>query len=94
MPPRHLTDDPTDRHEEDLLSLIPRDRRQVYDARNLVEMVLDQESFFEISPRYGRARLTGLGRVNGFPVGVMANNPRHNGGATDVAAGNKVIRLL
>ena len=57
-------------------------------------MVLDQGSFFEISPRYGRARLTGLGRVNGFPVGVMANNPRHHGGATDVAAGNKVIRLL
>ncbi len=94
MPPRRLTNDPADRNEEDLLSLIPRDRRQVYDARKLVELVLDQGSFFEISPHYGRARLTGLGRINGFPVGVMANNPRHNGGSTDVAAGNKVIRLL
>ena len=56
--------------------------------------MLDKDSFFEIGPLYGRARITGLGRVNGYPVGVMANNPKHRGGSTDVAAGNKVIRLL
>ena len=94
MAPRASTDDPFDRTEEALLSLMPKDRRQVYDAHKLIEAVLDVGTFFEIAPRYGRARITGLGRLNGFPVGVMSNNPRHNGGSTDVAAGNKVMRLL
>ena len=55
---------------------------------------MDADSFFEIAPLYGKARVTGLARLNGYPVGIMANNPRQKGGSTDVAAGNKVIRLI
>ncbi len=94
LPPRVATDDPVDRRDETLASVIPRDRRAVYDAHRVLEAVLDRDSFFEISPRYGAARVTGLARVDGYPVGVMANNPRHKGGTTDVAAGSKVIRLI
>lgn len=94
MAPRAEPCDDPARRDEELLSLVPRDRRKVYDGHAILEHVLDQESFFEIGPLYGRARITGLGRVNGYPVGVMANNPKHRGGSTDVAAGNKVIRLL
>ncbi|MEE8043319.1 MAG: carboxyl transferase domain-containing protein [Pseudomonadales bacterium] len=94
MAPRAEPHDDPERRDEELLSLIPRDRRKVYDGHAILEHVLDKESFFEIGPLYGRARITGLGRVNGYPVGVMANNPKHRGGSTDVAAGNKVIRLL
>jgi methylmalonyl-CoA decarboxylase subunit alpha len=94
MAPRGPCDDPPDRREESLLSLIPRDRRKPFDTHALLDAVLDRGSFFEMSPLYGRARITGLGRVNGYPVGVMANNPVHLGGSTDVAAGNKVIRLI
>jgi acetyl-CoA carboxylase carboxyltransferase component len=54
---------------------------------------VDRGSFFEIAPFYGRARITGLGRLNGYPVGVMANNPMF-GAATDVSAGEKVMRLI
>ncbi len=60
----------------------------------MIRLVVDRDSFFEIAPLYGRSRITGLARLNGYPVGVMANNPRHHGGATDVAAGNKVMRLI
>ena len=94
MPPRGATSDPVDRREEALLSVIPRNPRQVYEPREIINGVVDQESFFEIAPLYGRARVTGLARLNGFPVGVMANNPRQRGGSTDVAAGNKVMRLI
>ena len=94
MAPRAPCDDPAGRTEEKLLELIPRDRRQVYSTHALVNAVLDTGSFFEISPRYGRARVVGLGRLDGYAVGVMANNPKFSGGATDVAAGNKVMRLL
>ena len=94
LPPRQACDDPVGREDEALLSIMPKDRRKTYNVSQLVNAVLDRDSFFEISPRYGRARMTGLGRLNGYPIGVMANNPRFNGGATDVAAGNKVMRLL
>lgn len=79
---------------EDLRSVVPEDRRQPFDVRVLLGAVLDEGSFFEIAPDYGTSRVTGLARVDGYPVGVMANNPKRLGGATDVTAGDKVIRLI
>jgi acetyl-CoA carboxylase carboxyltransferase component len=87
------TDDPQ-RREESLLSVVPRDRRVPYDAHEIVNAVVDRGSLFEIAPLFGRSRITGLARIDGYPVGVMANNPAVMGGTTDISAGEKVIRLL
>ena len=92
--PRIETNDDPDRADEYLLSAIPKDRRKVYKVKEIIEAIVDNESFFEIAPLYGRARVTGLARINGYPVAIMANNPRHRGGSTDVAAGRKVMRYL
>ena len=86
-------DDPQ-RREESLLSVVPRDRRRPFDAHDIIDATVDIDSFFEIAPDFARARITGLARVNGYPVGIMANNPMHSGGTTDVSAGEKVIRLI
>ncbi len=94
MAPRSEPADSPDRREEQLLSLIPRDRRRVFDPYRLLQLVLDRDSFFEVQPLYGRSRITGLARVNGYPVGVMINNSRHLGGSMDRAAGEKTARLL
>jgi methylmalonyl-CoA decarboxylase subunit alpha len=94
MPPRSVSEDNIDRREEELLSIVPRSGKKAYDARCILNHVLDQGSFFEISPYFGRSRITGLARMNGYCTGVMINNPSHFGGATDVAAGEKVIRLI
>ncbi len=94
MAPRVECDDDPNRKEENLLSIIPRDKRRVYDPRPILDAVLDKGSFFEITPHYGLSRIVGLARLNGYPTGVMINNPRHLGGAMDVAAGVKVIRFL
>ncbi len=94
LPPRGERRDPTDRRDEELLSIVPRGRRTPYDPRKIVRSVVDAESFFEIAPFFGRSRVTGLARVDGYPVGVMANNPMGSGGSTDVAGGEKVIRLI
>jgi len=94
LPPRGPVDDDPERRDEALLSLIPRDRRRPYSAHRLIASVVDRGSLFEIAPLYGRARVTGLARVNGYPVGVMANNPAYFGGTTDNDAGEKVIRLI
>ena len=94
LPPRVEPSDDPNRRDERLRRLVPRDRRRAYDGHKAINSVVDQGSFFEIAPFYGRARITGLARINGYSVGVMANNPIHAGGSTDVAAGEKVIRLI
>ncbi|MFP6806311.1 MAG: carboxyl transferase domain-containing protein [Pseudomonadales bacterium] len=93
-PPRIETGDDPKRADESLLTAIPKDRRKTYKVHKIIDAIVDKSSFFEIAPLFGRARVTGLARINGYPVGLMANNSRHRGGSTDVAAGKKVMRLL
>jgi acetyl-CoA carboxylase carboxyltransferase component len=94
MPPRNEPTDDPNRREEALLSVIPHNRRKIYDPYRVLKLVLDHDSLFEITPLYGRSRITALARVNGYPVGVMINNPMFLGGSMDVAAGTKVIRFI
>src|SRR5438874_1435806 len=70
VPPRRPPDDDPGRREEALLSIIPRNRRRGYDVRRLLALVLDRDSFFEIGHGYGRPLVTGLARLDGYPVGV------------------------
>ena len=93
-PPVITPEDDPGRREESLIGAVPRNRRRIYEPRRILDAVLDKDSFFEIGPYYGRARVTGLARVNGYPVGVMANHPKFNGGSMDIAAGEKTIRLI
>jgi len=93
-PPRFESGDCVNRREEELISMIPRDRRRTYDVRRILTAIVDRDSFFEIGFYYGRPLVTGLARLNGYPVGVMANDPRHGGGAPNAAACDKMIRLV
>jgi acetyl-CoA carboxylase carboxyltransferase component len=94
MPPQVDIGDDPGRADESLLSAVPVNPRQTYKIHRVIDAVVDQGSFFEISPGYGRSRVIGLARLGGYPCGVMANNNRHKGGSTDVASGSKVMRLL
>lgn len=94
LPPRTEPTDDRNRREEGLLSVIPRNSRKPYNPHDILNMVLDRDSFFEIAPHYGRSRVTGLARVNGYPVGAMINDPRHLGGSLDTTAGDKIIRFM
>ena len=94
MAPYEEPDDDPERREESLLSLVPRDTHLPYDAHEAIDAVVDKGSFFEIAPNYARNRITGLARVNGYPVGIMANNKEVMGGTTDIKGGDKVIRFL
>jgi acetyl-CoA carboxylase carboxyltransferase component len=57
------------RAEEELLSVVPRERRRAYKIRRVIELVLDRGSFFELAPLFGRSQVTGLARIAGHPVG-------------------------
>lgn len=94
IPPRVESSDDVNRREDELLSIIPRNRRRPYNPYQILKCVLDHDSFFEITPFYGKSRITGLARVYGYPVGVMIDNPNHLGGSMDVAAGLKAIRFM
>jgi len=94
IPPRANPSDDPARREEELISIIPRDRRRSYDVRRILKLVFDRDSFFEIGFYYGRPVVGGLARLNGFPVGVIANDPKQGGGAPNAAACDKMIRLV
>ena len=94
LPPRIDSGDPPDRREEDLLTIIPRDRRKVYKSRRILEMVLDQGSLLEIAPNFGRSVVTCLARINGYAVGVITNDPYHNGGGLNRPAAEKMESFI
>ncbi len=94
VPPYVKPDDETSRREEELISIVPRSRRQGYDARRIVECVIDLGSFFEIAPGFGPSLITGFARLDGFPVGVMANDPYFIGGSLDAAASDKMVKFV
>jgi acetyl-CoA carboxylase carboxyltransferase component len=86
-------DDP-ERREEFLLEVIPRERRKVYAMRKIVKAIFDRDSFFEMTRGYGRGQITGLARLAGHPVGVLANDPHFYAGSMDAEGALKVRRFV
>ena len=88
-------DDPADRREEELLTLIPRSRTATFDARKAIRLMADKDSFFEIGPHWGTDQIVGLIRMNGRPMGVLASDSRHlNGGALTADGCDKLKRHI
>ena len=87
------TDDPG-RREDWLIGAVPKDRRQVYKIRKIIDAVVDRDSFFEIGRLHGRSAVTGLARLDGWPVAVLAGDPYHYGGAWSAEASHKVTRFV
>ena len=88
------TGDPADRREEALLSLVPRGEKDVYSMRRALEMVCDKGTVFEIGRNWGRACITALARLDGWPVMVLASDPSFLGGSWDAKTSEKVERWV
>ncbi|UCU93891.1 acyl-CoA carboxylase subunit beta [Hydrogenophaga taeniospiralis] len=86
------TSDDPQRADDWLKDAIPRDRRKIYDPRKILAAVLDQSSLFEIGRWQGGSVITALARLNGIPVGVIANDPKVQGGAMTIQAAYKMER--
>jgi acetyl-CoA carboxylase carboxyltransferase component len=91
---RFLSYLPSSVHEEWLIEAVPRDPRKVYDMRRVVGAVVDRGSFFEIGRLWGRPVITGLARLDGWPVALMAGDPYQYGGAWSAKASEKVTRFV
>ena len=94
LPPRGPVTDDANRREEKLLSLVPRDRRKVYKMREIIGLTVDKGSFFEIGKLYGRSIVTGLARLDGWPVAVLGGDPFFYGAAWTAETAHKVTRFV
>jgi len=94
LPARTAPADDVNRRDDRLLSVIPRDRRRVYKTRDILAAVLDEGSFFEMGRMYGRSVITGLARLDGWPVAILASDPYHYGGGWTADAAHKITRFV
>ena len=77
-----------------LRELIPEQRKRVYDVRAVIEGIFDEDSVLELRDGFGAGIVTALARVDGRPLGVLANDPTHLGGAIDADGADKGARFL
>ncbi len=92
--PRIECDDPVDRMEQALLDIVPRESNTAFDMRAIVNMVVDRASFFEIGATFGPSQICGFARLDGQPVGVLANDCHFYAGAMTAEAAQKYRRFV
>jgi len=93
-PPRLPTRDKPEREDRALDDLIPVDPSKPYDMKGVLTRVFDDGNFFEIQPEYAPNIVVGFARLDGKPVGVVANQPAHLAGCLDIGASLKAARFV
>ncbi|PRQ02992.1 putative propionyl-CoA carboxylase beta chain 5 [Enhygromyxa salina] len=93
-PPTRETSDPTDRVCEELASLVPENPNKPYDIRTLIESIADDGVFLEIQEHHAKNIVVGYVRIDGHPVGVVANQPLVLAGCLDIDASVKAARFV
>jgi propionyl-CoA carboxylase beta chain len=92
LPARTAPSDDPQRREQFLIDIVPTDGKTPYKPRRIIEAVCDRNSFFEIGESWGRPVVTGLARIDGYPVAILAGDPFFLDGAWTADACEKVIR--
>ncbi|MFO0988343.1 MAG: acyl-CoA carboxylase subunit beta [Alphaproteobacteria bacterium] len=93
-PPVRPTDDPADRAEPSLDTLIPANPNKPYDIKELIVKVVDEGDFFELQPSYAANIVTGFARMEGSTVGIVANQPMVLAGCLDISSSRKAARFV
>ena len=94
LPPKVECDDDPNRKDEWLINAIPKNRRKVYKSRDIIESIVDKDSFIELGKYSGQSVITGLARFDGWPVGLLSSDPYFYGGGWTAEASNKVTRFV
>ena len=93
-PPRREASDPPDRVDDSLNALVPANPNKPYDMRDLIVKVVDDAKFLEVHQEYARNIVIGFARLDGRPVGIVANQPLHLAGCLDIEASIKGARFV
>jgi acetyl-CoA carboxylase carboxyltransferase component len=94
LPPTLPCTDNPERGDEALMNAVPRNRKQVYKVRPIIESVVDKGSFFEVAKNFGKPIIVGLARLEGRAVMVLASDSFHYGGSWTADACQKVVRWV
>jgi len=92
--PYRPTPDPAGRREPSLDTLVPENPNRPYDIKELIYKVVDDTDFFELKPAYAGNIITGLARMDGWPVGIIANQPMVLAGCLDINSSVKAARFV
>jgi len=92
--PERVTQDPADRVDMSLNTLVPSNPNKPYDMKELVTRITDEGDFFELQPDYAKNIITGFGYMQGHSVGFVANQPMHLAGCLDINASVKAARFI
>jgi propionyl-CoA carboxylase beta chain len=93
-PPRRPNSDPWNREEESLNHIVPLDPNQAYDMKDIIRPVLDNHYFFEVHRHFAKNIIVGFARLDGHPVGIVANQPNYLAGTLDISASVKAARFV
>src|SRR5689334_15051665 len=93
-PPRKATDDPLDREDESLDTVVPASPNQPYDMLDVIHTIADEGYFLEVHQHYAKNIIVGFARLGGRPVGVVANQPAYLAGTLDINASVKGARFV
>lgn len=93
-PPVVSPEDDPDRYVPELLDIVPGDQRKRYNMLHVIEKIVDGGKLFQIKPAWAKNLITCLARMNGRPVGIVANQPMTLGGVLDVNAADKAARFI
>ena len=77
-----------------IAEIVPAEARRAYDMHKVLDALVDEGSFFELKPLWARELIIGFARIDGVPVGVLANNPMHLGGVLFVDSADKAARFI
>ncbi len=94
MPPRVEPYDDPERMEEGLDTIVPEDPAKPYDMRDLISLIVDDGDFFEVHEHFARNIVCGFSRLDGFPVGIVGNQPAHLAGVLDIESSEKAARFV
>jgi len=94
LAPRGRVDDDSQRRDNALSDIVPRDTRKTYKMRAIIDAVVDAGSFFEMGRNFGRSMITGFARLDGWPVALMASDPRFHAGAWTAETCQKICRFI
>ncbi|WP_341763877.1 acyl-CoA carboxylase subunit beta [Candidatus Tisiphia endosymbiont of Beris chalybata] len=92
--PKRKTEDPADRVDMSLNTLVPTIPNKPYDMKELIERIIDEGEFFELQPEFARNIIIGFGYMEGRSVGFIANQPLHLAGCLDINASRKAARFI
>ncbi len=93
-PPRKVPTDQPDRREEALNDIVPTDSRKPYDMHDVIRLVVDESDFMEVQPLHAQNLICGFARLDGKPVGIVANQPKVQAGVLDIVSSVKGARFV